>query len=148
MNSRMKLSLLVATIVIGLLISCNADGKANKENAGNEEKTATVVQEETPNSGTFFVGKWKIIPSGLPGGDKPMIVSLERKDGKLTGNLKGEDAAEVTEFYSVTEKPESVVLNFKSDQYDVNMSLHKKDENNVTGSIMGMFNLTGSRIME
>ncbi|MDD3788926.1 MAG: hypothetical protein PHO94_09575 [Petrimonas sp.] len=141
-----KLSFIIVTVVIGLLTSCNTGEKTKKEAANTEEKTATVVKEETPNSGTFFVGKWKIIPSGLPGGDKPMIVSLERKDGKLTGTLTGEGSTEVTTFYSVTEKPEEVILNFKSDQYDVNMTLHKKDENNVTGSIMGMFNVVGSRI--
>lgn len=143
-----KLSFIIAIVVIGLLVSCNTGSKAKTDEVKATEETTSVVQEETPNSGTFFVGKWKIIPSGLPGGDNPMIVSLERKDGKLVGTLKGEEAAEVIDFYSVTERPESVSLNFRSGQHDVSMTLNKKDENNVTGSIMGMFNLTGSRMLQ
>lgn len=143
-----KLSLIIVTVVIGLLVSCNTGNKAKTDGVKVTDETTSVVKEEIPNSGTFFVGKWKIIPSGLPGGDNPMIVSLERKDGNLTGTLKGENAPEVIEFYSVTEKAESVTLNFKSGEHDVNMTLYKKDDSNVTGSIMGMFNLVGSRVVE
>lgn len=143
-----NLNLIIAAAVIGLLVSCNTGGKAKTDEVKATEETTSVVKEETPNSGTFFVGKWKIIPSGLPGGDNPMIVALERKDGTLIGTLKGENTPDVIEFYSITEKSESLTLNFKSGEHDVNMALYKKDDNNVTGSIMGMFNLVGSRIVE
>ncbi len=143
-----NLSLIILTVIIGLTISCNTSEKTKDTNKETTETTAAVKEEQVPNSGSFFVGKWKIIPSGLPGGDNPMIVSLERKDGNLAGTLKGENAPEVIEFYSVTEKAESVTLNFKSGEHDVNMTLYKKDDNNVTGSIMGMFNLVGSRMDE
>ena len=48
-------------------------------------------------------------------------------------------------FAKVEEKGNTVTLYFTSSGYDVYLQLEKKDDNNVKGSMMNMFDATGTR---
>lgn len=93
----------------------------------------------------YFAGKWNVIVTGTPGGDGKMVVTLVRVDGKLTGTLLNSGQTEPTKFAKVEEKGNTVTLYFTSSGYDVYLQLEKKDDNNVKGSMMNMFDATGTR---
>jgi hypothetical protein len=96
----------------------------------------------------YFVGKWNVVVAGTPNGDAKMPVTLELKDGKLTGYMPAPDQGEPVKFSKVEEKENSVTVYFTSGGYDVYLMLEKKDENHVTGSLMDMFDATGDRVIE
>lgn len=93
----------------------------------------------------FFLGKWKIMAFGLPQGDTELIFVLENKDGKIEGNV-GEGKPETAiKFSKIEFKENSVTVYYTSQGYDVYMTLEKVDEDNVTGTMMDMFDLKGKR---
>ena len=107
---------------------------------------------QTKTDADYFVGQWSLQSEGVPGGDSQMIVSLERKEGKLEGTIKiGEENEK--EFSRIEEKETSVKLYWTSNHdNNVNLYLEKKDDNHVSGtidtSVMGMFNVKGERIKQ
>ena len=96
----------------------------------------------------YFVGKWIVVVAGTPNGDAKMPVTLELKDGQLTGYMPAPEQTEPIKFSKVEVKENSVTVYFTSGGYDVYMTLEKKDENHVTGSMMDMFDATGERVVE
>jgi hypothetical protein len=100
----------------------------------------------------FFVGQWNLLAEGTPGGSSQMIVSLERKEGKLGGMIKIGEENEI-KFSGIEEKETSLILIFTSNHgYEVKLYLEKKDDNHVGGTItiadMGTGNITGERIIK
>lgn len=100
------------------------------------------------DSKNFFIGKWKVLTVGTPNGDATSIITLERKDGKLTGTMNSEGATESIKFTNVEEKENAVTVYFTASGYDVYMVLEIKDENHVKGSMMDMFDVSGERVKE
>jgi hypothetical protein len=111
---------------------------------------ASVTGKAQEKKTEFFVGKWATITVGTPGGDsKSAIVFKRNADGKLAGAmLSGENAASENTFTKVDEKEKSVTAYFKANGYDVYIYLEKTDENNMTGSMMDMFDMTAKRVVE
>ena len=107
--------------------------------------TVSMKAQQEPSD--YFAGKWEVLLEGTPSGDVTMTMTLERKDGKLEGYMSG-DGDEVTNFTSVEEGEESVTVNWTSQGYDVYLELKKKDEDNISGSLMDMFSASGKRIKE
>jgi len=103
-------------------------------------------QSKAEDSKNFFVGKWKVLTVGTPNGDSTSFVTLDRKDGKLSGNMSGIGTEEI-KFTNVEEKENSVTVYFTASGYDVYMLLEKKDDNHVTGSMMDMFDVSGERVV-
>jgi len=95
----------------------------------------------------FFAGKWNLLVSGTPNGDIKMIVNLERNEGKLGGTIEIADY-QTLKISKIEEKETSITMYFNADDYDLNISLEKKDENHVSGSQMNMFDVTGERIIK
>lgn len=95
----------------------------------------------------YFVGKWDLVVEGTPSGDGKMSVAMERKDGKLTGVVSPPGKPEAV-ISRVEEKEKSVTLYFNTGGYDVYLFMEKKDEDNVTGSMMDMFDAKGKRVIE
>jgi len=122
-----KLSVFIAAIVCSLVFSIGAKAQAPAD---------------------YFVGKWSVLTTGLPSGDAKSVVTFERKDGKLIGKMAEEGKPNVNIFSKVEEKEKSVTGYFTASGYDVYIFLEKKDDNNITGSLMDMFDCTGVRIVE
>ena len=95
----------------------------------------------------YFAGKWSVMVTGTPNGDAKMLVNLERKDGKLTGGITNPGATEPTKFSNVEEKENSVTVYFSASGYDVYLTLEKKGDNKVEGSMMDMFDAKGERVV-
>lgn len=100
------------------------------------------------NKTDYFVGKWEVLVTGIPSGDAKMIISLERKEGKLDGVIKLGDETEQTKITSIDEKETSITLNFPASGYDVRLTLEKKDDNHVAGTLMDQFEAKGERILK
>ncbi|PSR57040.1 hypothetical protein AHMF7605_27920 [Adhaeribacter arboris] len=96
----------------------------------------------------YFVGTWNVKAFGLPDGDKELVLQFEKKDGKLTGGIVDPTSKKIVNpFTSVELASNKLKANFiaPEQQMDVYLTLEKKDDTNVTGSIMDMFNMEGTK---
>ena len=89
-----------------------------------------------------------MLVEGLPQGDPRMIVSLQRKDGKLEGAIMDSTQKETAKITKVEETEKSVTVYFTANEHDVYLEMNKQDDDNVTASLMGMFDAKGIRIKE
>ncbi|MBG6233958.1 hypothetical protein IWX76_000513 [Pedobacter sp. CAN_A7] len=123
-----KLQILLTGLVLLVLLSVNVKG---------QDKT------------DYFIGKWDIFVAGTPNGDVKFILSLERKDGLLSGTVN--DAAtnaEISKVTKVEEKDQTITAYFFAEGHDLSLFLDKKDDVNVVGNLLNMFDATGKRITE
>ena len=98
-------------------------------------------------SGTdYFAGKWKVLITGTPYGDLKRIYLLEKSDNTLTGIVQDSTGKEITKCSKVEVKDNEVTLYYQALGNDVNITLIKKDDDHITGNVMGMFEATGVRI--
>ncbi|MDB5279638.1 MAG: hypothetical protein JWR61_4593 [Ferruginibacter sp.] len=94
----------------------------------------------------YFTGTWSVLIKGTPGGDAKMTFVLEKKDATMTGVVKDSTGAETAKISSAELKENQLTVYFTTQGYDVNLVMDKKDEDHVTGSLMGMFDAEGDRI--
>ena len=100
---------------------------------------------QTSSGADYFAGKWNMLVKGLPNGDTKMFVVLDKKDTTLAGTIQDSAGTEISKFSKVELKREGVIVYFTAQGYDVYMSMNKKDEDHVTGSMMDMFDAEGVR---
>ena len=102
---------------------------------------------QTTAPADFFAGKWEVTVIGTPNGDSKMIVDLVRTDGKLTGQMSNpaEPSAEKVPV-TVDESADLLDLAFNAQGYDVTINLKKVDDDNLKGSLLGMFDAVAKRI--
>jgi hypothetical protein len=93
----------------------------------------------------YFAGDWNVVVIGTPNGDAKMIMHLERADGKLKGEIRGEETTDVIKIDSIEEKENKLIVYYFAGGYDISMDFEKVDENNIKGSLLGMFTAQGSR---
>lgn len=96
----------------------------------------------------YFTGKWSVIIKGLPNGDTKMIVNLEKKDSAYSGAILDSTNTEIAKFSKVERLGYSITVYFTAQGYDVSLTLDKKDEDHVLGSMMSMFEAEGERVKE
>lgn len=101
------------------------------------------AQEKTD----FFADKWNMTVFGTPNGDINMLASLERKEGKLAGTITAgqESGGNALSISNIEEKENALTLFFNAEGFDVEITVEKKDENNLAGSMMGMFDVKAVR---
>jgi hypothetical protein len=93
----------------------------------------------------YFAGKWNMLVKGLPNGDTKMLVLLDKKDTTMTGVIQDSVGTEISKFSKVELKENEVTVYFTAQGYDVYLLMTKKDDDHVTGSMMGMFDAEGVR---
>jgi hypothetical protein len=109
----------------------------------------TTIWAQQADNAAFFAGKWNVTVTATPMGDVTLLMNLKMKEGKLTGNISDPATGnEVAEIYSIEVRENSITVSFNAEGYDVFLSLDKKDENNLTGNMMDMFDATGERVVE
>ena len=96
----------------------------------------------------FFAGKWKVLVTGTPYGDLKRIYVLDKKDNALTGIVQDSTGKEITKCSKVEVKDNEVTLYYKAMGNDVSITLIKKDDDHVTGSVLGQFDAKGERIKQ
>jgi hypothetical protein len=105
--------------------------------------TGAMAQAQT--GADYFAGKWNMLVKGLPSGDTKMLVILEKKDTTMTGVIQDSVGTEISKFSKVELKEKEVTVYFTAQGYDVYLLMTKKDDDHVTGSMMGMFDAEGVR---
>ena len=104
-----------------------------------------VLDGKTPAN--YFAGKWDVTVVGTPQGDARLIVCLEEKDGKLTGKIVDPATnTEISPISDLTQAEKTVTFYFNAQGYTVSLQQKEKDKNSVTGSMMDMFDASGTRI--
>ena len=99
------------------------------------------AQEESKD---YFVGQWLVKIQDLPVDIEEMMVDVVRVDGKLKVNLSAD--GQQIEVQQVNEKETSITFYFNGNGFDVDMTLVKKSQNEVTGDMLSQFDLTGKRV--
>jgi hypothetical protein len=133
-QSNMRQFRLFLTGVLVLLISSVANAQA-KDSAQAQVKP------------DYFAGQWNVLVKGTPGGDSKMTLTFERKDTALVATLKDSTGNEAGKVNKVMENDQSVTVYFTAQGYDVDLVLEKKDDDHVTGNLMGgMFEAEGDRV--
>ena len=104
--------------------------------------------QTTTTTTDFWAGKWEFTVMGTPQGDAKFTTDLTRKEGKLTGELTAPADPSGTKIpiSKIEETAEKIVISFSAQGYDVNLEFNKVDENNLKGSMMGMFDAKGLRV--
>ena len=103
------------------------------------------VKAQTANA-DYFSGKWNLLLKGLPNGDTKMFIILEKKDTTMTGAVQDSTGTEISKIDKVELKENTATVYFSAQGYDVNLSMTKKDDDHITGSLMGMFDAEGERV--
>jgi len=94
----------------------------------------------------YFAGKWSVLVKGLPNGDAKMFFVLEKKDTTMTGVVQDSTGTEISKIDKVELKDTTATVYFSAQGYDVNLAMTKKDDDHITGSLMGMFDAEGERL--
>jgi hypothetical protein len=103
------------------------------------------AKAQTANA-DYFAGKWNVLLKGLPNGDTKMFFVLEKKDTTMTGVVQDSTGTEVAKIDKVELKENTATVYFSAQGYDVNLAMTKKDDDHVTGNLMGMFDAEGERV--
>jgi hypothetical protein len=114
-------------LVLGLFIALNANAQTKTD---------------------FYPGKWNVLVMGTPNGDAKMTFVIERKDGKLGGIIQDTTGKEMTKITSIEEKDKTITAAFTVQDVDITLTLDPIDDDNVKGSMMGMFDVKGVRVKE
>ena len=109
---------------------------------------AVGANAQTKTGADFFAGKWKVLITGTPYGDLKRIYVLEKNDNALTGIVQDSTGKEITKCSKVEVKDNEVTLYYQAMGNDVSITLVKKDDDHVTGSVLGTFDAKGERIKQ
>lgn len=103
------------------------------------------VNAQSKTGAEYFTGSWNVLVKGLPNGDTKMFVVLDKKDTALVGVVQDSTGTEIAKIDKVDISDTSVTVYFNAQGYDVNLVMNKKDDDHITGSLMGMFDAEGER---
>ena len=124
-----KASIILSTIILTFIVttgSMNAQAKNTGEN--------------------YFIGKWNVMVYGVPDGDTKMVINIEKKDDKLTGNMA--DPAKTDpplELANIEVADSTFKATFNAQGMDISLMLKIKDDKNITGNMMDTFDIKGTK---
>jgi hypothetical protein len=124
-----RTSIIISTIILAFIIN-NGSVNAQTKNTGEQ----------------FFIGKWNLMVYGVPDGDTKIVLNIEKKDDKLTGNLGDPTKTDPPMELSGIEVADSTFkATFNAQGMDISLMLKIKDDKNVTGSMMDQFDIKGTK---
>jgi len=109
---------------------------------------STNVHAQSKTGADYFKGKWNVLIKGTPNDDAKMIFVLENKNDSIVGVVQDTTGAEISKISNAELNDTSVTVYFNAQGYDVNVVMNKKDDDHVSGSLMGMFDADGERVKE
>jgi hypothetical protein len=104
------------------------------------------VSAQTKTGTDYFSGKWSVLIKGIPSGDSKMVFVLEKKDSVLNGTVQDTTGKQLAKIDKVEVNGDKATVYFNIQGYDVNLEMNKKDDDRITGSMMGMFDAEGDRV--
>ncbi|HLX90469.1 MAG TPA: hypothetical protein VKR32_02225 [Puia sp.] len=121
-----KLGFLGATIALALLsIAARAQSKSGAD---------------------YFADTWSVLVKGIPQGDTRMIFVLEKKDTSMSGVVQDSTGTQIAKIDKIEVKDTTATVYFTAQGYDVNLVMNRKDDDHITGNLMGMFDAEGERV--
>lgn len=103
---------------------------------------------QTKKGFDYFSGKWNVYANS-PTGDVTMVVEFVKNSDIVTASIKDDKGNEMYKVVKTTVKDTQAVVNFEGSQGEVAMVLDRKDEDHLSGDIMGgMVTVSGERITE
>ena len=140
----------------GLTLSFTAEGygdlyltlqRADDENVtGSLMDSFAVEGKRMAQKSDYFVGEWNVQIKDTPMGTISVLLTLERVDGKLVGKFVDAASSTETKMNDITEGENSLTLNFTSEYGDLYFTLQREDDENVSGSLMDSFAVSGTRV--
>jgi hypothetical protein len=124
-----KVYFILSTIIIAFIVNT---GSINAQAKNTGEK--------------YFIGKWNVMVYGLPDGDTKMTINIEKKDDKLSGNMA--DSAKTVpplDLANIEVADSTFKATFSAQGMDISLMLKIKDDKNVTGNMMEMFEIKGTK---
>lgn len=106
----------------------------------------TLTVKAQTSGADYFAGKWSVLVKSLPQGDTKMLFVLEKKDTTMTGVVQDSTGNQISKIDKVELNGTTATVYFSAQGYDVNVVMNKKDEDHITGSLMGMFDAEGERV--
>src|SRR4030095_10213613 len=106
----------------------------------------TNVNAQSKTGADYFAGKWKVLISGTPYGDLKRIYVLEKRESSLSGIVQDSTGKEITKCSKVELQDNQVTLYYQAMGNDVSITLVKKDEDHISGSVLNLFEAKGERI--
>jgi hypothetical protein len=106
----------------------------------------TLTVKAQTSGADYFAGKWSVLVKSLPQGDTKMFFVLEKKDTTMTGVVQDSTGNQISKIDKVELNGTTATVYFSAQGYDVNVVMNKKDEDHITGSLMGMFDAEGERV--
>jgi hypothetical protein len=107
---------------------------------------AVGANAQTKTRAHYFAGKWKVLITGTPYGDLKRTYVLEKNGNTLTGIVQDSTGTEITKCSKVEVKDNEVTLYYQAMGNDISITLIRKDDDHVTGSVLGSFDAKGERI--
>ena len=104
--------------------------------------TTKASAQTQPN---YFVGKWDVLLKGLPQGDAHIKFNFADSVGHLKGFLIDTASQKQVPVTNIEQEKDKITVYFTAQGYDVYLLMTKKDDDHVTGSMMGMFDAEGVR---
>ncbi len=109
---------------------------------------SAMANAQTKTGFDYFKGKWNVLAAG-PGGDVKMVVGFEMKNSLLISTIKDAGDNELYKVEKTTIKENEAIITFVGSQGPVAMVLNKRDDDHLTGDIMGgVVSVAGERIKE
>lgn len=124
-----KISIILSTIILTFIVST---GSTNAQVKNTGEK--------------YFTGKWNVVVYGVPDGDTKMVINIGKKEDKFTGNMADPSKSDPPIELANIEVSDSVFkATFPAQGMDITLMLKMKDDKNITGSLMDMFDIKGTK---
>jgi hypothetical protein len=98
------------------------------------------------NSPEYFEGKWSVLVKGTPQGDATIPMRFETKEGATKGYFMADESGQEYEMNSVSIIDGVLTAAFNIQGYDVDINMSEVDGDNAAGSLMGMFDLSATRV--
>ena len=103
------------------------------------------AQDSTTN---YYIGKWKVLVKETPMGDVTMPIRFDVKEGKLKGFYVESGATEEKQMDSVSINAGKIFMAFRASNYDLTVTMTKKDDDHTSGRLLEMFDVEGTRVKE
>jgi hypothetical protein len=108
--------------------------------------TGSINAQTTKTGEKYFIGKWNVMVYGVPDGDTKMIISIEKKDDKLTGTMADPSKTDPPlELANIEVADSTFKATFNAQGMDIALMLKIKDDKNITGNMMDMFEIKGTK---
>jgi hypothetical protein len=108
--------------------------------------TGTVSAQTTNTGEKYFIGKWNVMVYGVPDGDTKMVVNIEKKEDKLTGTLADPSKTDPPiELSDIVVADSTLKASFSAQGMDISLLLKIKDDKNITGNMLDMFDIKGTK---